>query len=697
MHEDVDRLALGRYRRGAVRPPIVLSAERTCTFDCRSASSHGGMTPHFNVCWGVQTFRIALAIALFVLLGPSDQAREKHPAASPFHLQKDDKGWAEKTLSTLSLEEKVGQLFMVRLRVGSSGVRNAEYLRLSNSIHKYNVGSLAMSAPPGGRFLHRDHRYQTVVQLNRLQEESRLPLLVAGDFEQGVLPARLFGTTVFPHAMAFGAAGKVAYAEEFGRITAQESRAIGVHWNLFPVADVNSNPANPIIGTRAFGANPEQVGALVAAYIRGARANGMLTTAKHFPGHGNTGTDSHLAVARVDEDLEVLRSVDLPPFRKAIEAGVDAVMTAHIRVPALDPDPNLVATTSPHIVTGLLKNELGFKGIVITDGLDMAGLTRLYAGNVGRAAVDAFKAGNDVLTMPADLEASYRAVLDAVRSGEISQHRLDASVLKILKAKASLGLQTTRVVDVAAIPKLVGIPANLAAGQRISDAAVTMVRDNGKLLPLRPGASVKKVVLRQPVLGQPVLRQTGGPDRHATLVVVICDNVRSEDGRVLEHEILSRMPNANVVFVDPRSAHWKADKLLEEADQARAVVVAVYIVPSAARSRKLARGEKHPSSLPDSTSSLFARILDRAAEKTVVLAMGNPYLADDFPAIQNYICTFSNVTVSEVSAARALFGEIPMPGRMPVSLSSLDLKTPTGSQSAQVANSNLSVRLGAGR
>lgn len=634
----------------------------------------------------MQTLQIALAIALFVLFGPSDHAREKHPAASPFHLRRDDKGWAEKTLSTLSLEEKVGQLFMVRLRVGSSGVRNSEYLRLSNSIRKYHVGALAMSAPPGGRFLHSDHRYQTVVQLNRLQEESKLPLLVAGDFEQGVLPARLFGTTVFPHAMAFGAAGKVAYAEEFGRITAQESRAIGVHWNLFPVADVNSNPANPIIGTRAFGANPEHVGALVAAYIRGARANGMLTTAKHFPGHGNTGTDSHLAVARVDEDLEVLRAVDLPPFRKAIEAGVDAVMTAHIRVPALDPDPNLVATTSPGIVTGLLKNELGFKGIVVTDGLDMAGLTRLYAGNVGRAAVDAFKAGNDVLTMPADLDASYRAVLDAVRSGEISQHRLDASVLKILKAKASLGLQTTRVVDVAAIPKLVGSPANLAAGQRISDASVTMVRDNGKLLPLRPGASVKKVVLRQP----------GGPDRHATLVVVICDNVRTEDGRVLGHEILSRMPDANVVFVDPRSAHWKADKLLEAADQARAVVVAVYIVPSAARSRKQARGEKHPSSLPDSTSSLFERILDRAADKTVVLAMGNPYLADDFPTIQNYICTFSNVTVSEISAARALFGEIPMPGRMPVNLSSVDLKIPTGSQSAQVANSKLPVSLGAG-
>jgi beta-N-acetylhexosaminidase len=627
----------------------------------------------------VQTLRIALAIALFILFGPSNLAREKYQDSSTLRLQRDDKGWAEKTLGTLSLEERVGQLFMIRLRVGFSGLRNPEYLRLSNSIRQYHIGSLAMSAPTGGRFHHGDQRYETVVLLNRLQAEAKLPLLIAGDFEQGVLPARLFGTTVFPHAMAFGAAGKVAYAEEFGRITAQESRAIGVHWNLFPVADVNSNPANPIIGTRAFGANPEQVGALVAAYIRGARANGMLTTAKHFPGHGNTGTDSHLSVPRIDEDLELLRAVDLPPFRRAIEAGVDAVMTAHIRVPALDPDPNLVATTSPAIVTGLLKNELGFKGIVVTDALDMAGLTRLYAGNVGRAAVDAFKAGNDVLTMPADLDASYRAVLDAVRRGEISRQRLDASVLKILRAKASLDLHKTRLVDVSAISRLVGNPANVATGQRISDDSITLVRDSGKVLPLRQWGSDQNTLLRH----------QGGRDRHTVLVIVICDNVRAEDGRVLEREIRARMPDANVVYVDPRVALGRADDVLEAVDRARAVVVAVYIVPSAARSRRVPRGGKHPASLPDSTSALFERILGRATEKTAVLAMGNPYLADDFPSIQNYICTFSNVTVSEISAARALFGEIPMPGQMPVNLSSIGLQTPRGSRPAQVANLKL--------
>lgn len=634
-------------------------------FRLRIESGSRGVALAATYAHDVQTFRIVLLVALVSLAGSSEVARDKSRDNFTHRLQREDQRWAEQTLSTLSLEEKVGQLFMVRMRVGLSGAGNPEYVRLSDSVRKYHIGSVAMSAPPGRRSLHNDHRYETVVLLNRLQAESKLPLLVAGDFEQGVLPARLFGTTVFPHAMAFGAAGKAAYAEEFGRITAQESRAIGVHWNLFPVADVNSNPANPIIGTRAFGADPDQVGTLVAAYIRGARANGMLTTAKHFPGHGNTGTDSHLGVARVDEHQEVLRTVDLPPFRKAIEAGVDAVMTAHIRVPALDPDPNLVATTSPAIVTNLLKNELGFKGIVVTDGLDMAGLTRLYAGNVGRAAVDAFKAGNDVLTMPADLDASYRAVLSAVRSGEISQQRLDTSVLKILEAKAYLGLHKARQVDVAAIPKLVGSAANAAVGQRISDASITLVRNNRKLLPLK-----KATVSVQTVALHPGAHQRARQDREGTLVVVLCDSVRAEDGHVLEHEIKARTPDAKVLYVDPRVAASRTKSVLEAVEHARAVVVAVYIVPSAARSRKLGRGGKHPSSLPDSTSTLFDKILDRARDKTAVLAMGNPYLTDDFPAIQNYICTFSNATVSEVSAARALFGEIPMSGHMPVNLAS---------------------------
>jgi beta-N-acetylhexosaminidase len=616
-------------------------------------------------------------IVLFTLLGSAALTREKYQEPSASRFQSEGEVWAEKTLNTLSLEEKVGQLFMIRLRVEFLSDGSPDYLQLRNSIRKYHIGSLAMSIPGEGRALFGDHRYQSVTLLNRLQAEAKLPLLIAGDFERGVLPARLFGTTVFPHAMAFGAAGNLAYAEEFGRITAQESRALGVHWNLFPVADVNSNPANPIIGTRAFGENPQQVGDLVAAYIRGARANGMLTTAKHFPGHGNTATDSHIAVASVDEDWERLSAVDLPPFRKAIAAGVDAVMTAHVRVPALDPDPNHVATTSPRIVTDLLKNQLGFKGIVVTDALDMAGLSRRYAASPGRAAVDAFKAGNDVLTMPANLDASYRALLAAVRSGEISQERIDASVLKILRAKGSLGLQKDRLVDVGAISRLVGNPENIAEGQRISDDSITLVRDNGKLLPLRQTRSDRSTLfLYQRVKPAP-----------RTVLVILCDHLRAEDGRVLEQQVRDRVPDAQVVYVDPRVASARSEDVLKAVDQARDVVVAVYVVPSAARTRTVARGQKNSASLPDSTARLLGRILARATEKTAVLAMGTPYLTEDFPSIQNYICTFSNATVSEISAARALFGEIPISGHLPVKIQNASVPSVEKERLARLAHS----------
>ena len=564
---------------------------------------------------------------------------------------------------------------MVRLRVEYFNGRSPSYFELRDNIRRYHIGSVAMSAPPQGRARDIRRRYDVVTLLNQLQLEGKIPLLVAGDFERGVLPAHLFGTTVFPHAMAFGAAGNLAYAEEFGRITAQESRALGVHWNLFPVADVNSNPANPIIGTRAFGANPEQVGNLVAAYIRGARANGMLTTAKHFPGHGNTATDSHVGVPVVNDDLDHLHAVDLPPFQKAIGAGVDAVMTAHVRVLALDPDPGRVATTSPAIMTGLLKNQLGFKGIVVTDALDMAGLVGLYAKNPGRLAVDAFKAGSDVLTMPYNLEACYRAMLEAIGTGEIGQKRLDASVLKILQAKALLGLEKDRLVDVGAIPSLVGNPGSIATGQRISDASITLVRDNGKVLPLRDGRHDKRLQVVYQAKAQPPL-----------LVIILCDNVRAEDGRVLERQIRKRAPDARVIYVDPHIAAARSDEVLNAAELARQIVVAVYVVPSAARTRTVARGQKNSASLPDATAKLLSGILARATEKTAVLAMGTPYLTEDFPGIQNYICTFSNATVSEVSAARALFGEIPIPGHLPVNISNISVPDAKIGHPTQVVN-----------
>jgi beta-N-acetylhexosaminidase len=601
--------------------------------------------------------RRVVSLLLLLFLPTTALAKEKYQQPGPIHLDRDGEKWAEKTLRKLSLEEKVGQLFMIWVRAQFLNLESPDYLQLRDSMNKYHVGSFVMTVRYEPPFLYRNQPYEAAELLNRLQQDSKLPLLIAADFERG-LTMRLYGATEFPHAMAFGAAGKLTYAEDFGRITAQEARAIGVHWNFFPVADVNSNPANPIINTRSFGEDPQQVADLVAAYIRGARANGMLTTAKHFPGHGDTATDSHLSVAQVTGDLARLQSVELPPFRKAIEAGVDSVMVAHVTVPALEPDPNRVATTSPAIVTDLLKKQLGFKGIVVTDALDMAGLTRLYSANVGRAAVDAFKAGNDLLIIPADLDASYKAVLEAARSGEIGGAQLDASVLKLLKAKASLGLHKARLVNVEALSTLIGKPENLALGQQVADDAITLVRDNGKLLPLKHSGTVQS--------GLPYQRVDEVSNRVVT--VVFSEDVRTEAGRTLERQIHARVPDANVIYVDPRIAAALSDDVLRAVDDAQAVIAAVYVVPTAGRAIKTDGGLKNSVSLADASGSLVQKILDHAAEKTVVLAMGNPYLAQDFPAIQNYVCAFSNAAVSEVSAVKALFGEIAIRGRLPVTI-----------------------------
>lgn len=601
--------------------------------------------------------RMAAVFLFYALLVASAPAREKYQQPGPIHLDRDGEKWAEKTLRKLSAEEKVGQLFMVFVRAEFLNLDNPAYLELRDEMRKYHLGSFAMTVRWDPPFLYRNEPYEAAALLNRLQQDSKLPLLVAADFERG-LSMRLHGATEFPHAMAFGAARKTEYAEAFGRITAQEARAIGVHWNFFPVADVNSNPANPIINTRSFGEDPQQVGDLVAAYIRAARTNGMMATVKHFPGHGDTATDSHLGVAQVTGDRARLDAVELPPFRQAIAAGVDSVMVAHVTVPALDPDPNHVATTSPAVVTGLLKEQLGFRGMVVTDALDMAGLTRLYAGRIGRAAVDAFKAGNDVLIIPADLDASYKAMVEAVRTGEISRERLDASVLKILKAKASLELHKNRLVSLETLPEIVGKPENITMGQKIADDAVTLVRENGKVLPLKAAGTEATSLPYQRV----------EEVRNRLVVVIFSDDVRTDSGRVLERQIRARVPDANVMYVDSRIAAALSDDVLKAIEQARAVIAAVYVVPTAGKVVQGANGLVNTVEVSDANGALLQKVLDRAGEKTVVLAMGNPYLAQDFPAVQNYLCTFSNVAVSEVSAVKALFGEIAIHGHLPVTI-----------------------------
>jgi beta-N-acetylhexosaminidase len=570
--------------------------------------------------------------------------------APGIHATRDGERWAERTLRRLTLEEKVGQVFMIWCRASFLNVQSPEYLQWREAMEKYHIGSFAMTVHVDGPFLLRSEPYEAAELLNRLQRDSKLPLLLAADFERGV-SMRLLGATVFPHAMAFGGDGKLDDAETFGRITGEESRAIGVHWNFFPDADVNSNPANPIINTRSFGEDPKQVGDLVTAYIKGAHEAGMLVTVKHFPGHGDTATDSHLGVATVNVDRAHLDSIELPPFQQAIAAGVDSVMVAHVTVPALDPDPNHVATISPAVVTDLLEKQLGFKGLIVTDALDMAGLTHLFASNIGRAAVEAFKAGNDLLLIPADLGASYEAMVKAVKSGEISRARLDHSVLKILKIKASLGLQMSRTVDLSALATTVGKPENIAFGQQVAEAAVTLVRDNGKVLPLKSKGTIKGA-----------LPYTTVEETHNQVVgVIFSDDMRTDSGRVFGREFRARIADARVIYVDPRTAAAMSEEVLKAVDEAQAVVTAVYVIPTAGK-------VGNSVAMADATGTLLQQILDRAAAKTAVVAMGNPYLASDFPKVENYLCTFSNAPVSELGAIKALFGEIAIRGHLPVTI-----------------------------
>jgi beta-N-acetylhexosaminidase len=594
-------------------------------------------------------------VIILLLLAGACVGEDRFQRPGPVRLTHEGDKWAQKTLRRLSLEEKIGQMFMIRAQTEFFNAKSPDYLQLRDNIRRYRIGGVLLTVASEGGAVFRNQPYEAAMFTNQLQRDSRLPLIFAADFERG-LAMRFHGTTGFPAAMAFAATGNPRYAAEMARVVAQEARAIGVEWNFFPVADVNSAPANPIINTRAFGEDPQQVIPYVLAYLGAARENGMLTTTKHFPGHGDVESDSHLGVARVFADRAHLESVELPPFRAAIAGGVDAVMVAHVTVPALEPDPNRVATVSHAVIDGVLKRQLGFQGLVITDAMDMNAVTRLFP--AGRAAVEAVKAGNDMVLIPADLNAAYNALLNAVRSGEIPRAQIDASVLKILRAKAAVGLHKARLVDIRALAEIIARPSDLALAQQVADDAVALVRDNGHALPLQGSGTPAPLPAYQ----------TPGPPGSRVLAVVFSDDVRTDSGRVLERELRARIPGVNMFYVDPRIATGMSEQVLEAADRAQAVVAAAIASPSGGKVLRVHGVLTASVSLDDATAALLHRLLERAADKAVLVALGNPYLAAQFPEVENYVCTFSNAPVSEMSAVKALFGEIPIRGRLPVTI-----------------------------
>lgn len=565
-------------------------------------------------------------LALLLALGGSAAA----PTPAERATQKNVSRW----MKSLSLREKAAQLVMISFTGRSISTRTREYRKFVHLIREVRVGGLILVNVAQGRLVQRAEPHEMASFLNRLQRMSRMPLLVSGDFERGA-SMRLNDTTVFPHAMAFAAAGDPALTRYEGEVTARESRAVGVQWIFYPDADVNNNPDNPIINIRSFGENPQVVARNAEAFIEGAesdRRNRVLTTVKHFPGHGDTATDTHLGLATIPAERKRLNDVELFPFRSAIAKGVDAVMTAHISVPALDKSA-LPATVSSPILTGLLREELGFKGIIVTDAMDMGAIVNAFG--PAEASVRAIEAGADVVLMPPDAEAAVNAIVAAVRRGRISQKRLEQSVTRVLAAKIRLGLDHTRLVDLEAISDVVNSPESNERAQEVADRAVTLLRNDPVQLPVR------------------------APDK--TCFLVLAESHYSNEGLVFTQEIRKRSPNALVLTLDPSLPDAALDVAGTRASFCDATVVAAFASVAGGRGTAgLAAG--------------FPKLLDTliAGGKPVTLiALGNPYLLRNFPKVAAYLTTYSTVPPSEIAAVKALFGEMPIRGHLPVTIPDL--------------------------
>jgi beta-N-acetylhexosaminidase len=586
-------------------------------------------------------------------------------AAQPLAPDAQGEQWARKTLAQMTTEEKVGQLIMVWAKVRFLNTDGPEYADLLDQMHTYHVGGFGVTVQVVDGQLMISEPLEAAALTNRLQRASKYPVLCAADFERG-LSMRLNGATPFPAAMAFGAAGDVNLAREFGRISALESRAIGIEWNWFPVADVNSNPDNPIIDTRSFSEDPQQVAAMVAAYIEGAHQAGMMTTIKHFPGHGDTNTDSHLALARVDGSMERLNAVELVPFRAGIAAGTDSVMVGHLIVPAIEPNPNKPASISSNVITDLLQKQMGFAGLTVTDAIDMNGLKQVFHGTEaeisGQEAVAAIEAGNDMIIIPGDLGGAYNGLLRAVQNGRIPQERIDKSVLKILRMKAAAGLDRNRLVDLAEVERLVGRSENQAVAKQVAERAITLVKDEAHQLPLRATVTnATKTIDATP---------TAKPEAAETVAVILTDHARSsESGRAFAAELQRFSPGATVYFVDALTAGYQREEILKAAAEAHHVIAVAEAMPNP---RRTTAGHTTGSAALDSQSlELLSALVATAPKKTIVAALGNPYTGGALAGLETYLCTFSDTPLSATSLAGALYGQTPIHGRLPVTIPGL--------------------------
>ena len=556
---------------------------------------------------------------------------ELAPVGPALIAQTEDEAWVERTLTGLTLRQKVGQLIMPWVLGDFAPEGSPRHDRILEYIEDQGIGGVIMSV---------GSPTEVAAKLNDFQAHSDVPLLVAADLETGAgfrmrgavqMPGtiELGGATDFPSLMAVGATADPQLAYEMGRITALEARGVGIHIPFAPVLDVNNNPDNPIINVRSFGETPEDVADLGAAFVRGVQEHGAIATGKHFPGHGDTETDSHLGLPVIPHSRARMDSVEIFPFRHAIEAGMGAVMTAHISVPSLDGGVGDPATLSSAVLTDLLRDEMEFDGLLFTDAMDMSAISRGFGAE--EASVRAIEAGADVILMPPSVERAVEGIAAAVESGRIDASRIDASVRRILETKKQMGLDRDRAVEIDQIGQVVGIPAHTQVAAEIAERSITLLHNGGNLLPL---------------LGTRSARVMSVSFRRTSDVLA---------GRYFNTRLRQTYPRLTTADLDADSGPALYQDLLRRARQQALVILSTYVT-AVSYSGSLA--------LPEEVVD-FAGQLTEIGVPHIVISFGNPYLITELPDVRAYMLAWSGSEVSQTAAAQALFGEIEISGRVP--------------------------------
>ena len=577
------------------------------------------------------------------------------PAAVP-----DAGRWADSVLATLSPRDRAAQLVWPQLFGDYTPTSSPGWIRVQQLIARDHVGGFIMSI---------GSPTETAEKLNAMQRLSALPLVIGADYETGVafrqrggyfLPNNIYlgGGTMFPYQMGLGATRDTSLAYQEGRITAVEARALGVHIAFAPVLDVNNNPANPVIGMRSFGEDPRLVADMGQALIHGLQNNGVLATGKHFPGHGDTDENSHLTITTVHASRARIDSVELVPFRRAIAAGIDGMMTFHGLVPALD-TASVPATLNPAIMTGLLRTQLGFKGLLITDAMDMNGvLSRVTTGpapapapspsatgnygaiknalSIAEACKLAIAAGADILLMPSDVPAAIDAVVSGVREGRFSQARVDSSVRRVLETKQRLGLNRRRVVDLDSLRAIVGDTTHLAIAATVAQRAITLAKDSLSLVPIARASNPAPRILSITIAGRTDLGA----------------------GATFNAELRRSLPDLRTGQIVPDDLSPDFDRLLAAADSSDVAIVSSYITTGT--------NVSNPNA-PEPIAQFLRTLLQRHP-RTIVVAFGNPYLLQQVPAASSYLVAWGGFPVSQTAAARALLGTAAINGRLPISI-----------------------------